>query len=311
MLRRKSGMKEETLVKKIVVVALLGMLLAVPNVSLAANARDYIPAPDGTFLMATYFKHMAGNTLFVNGKKASNDFNLKINAGVFRPVYFTKIGEALYGDGGFIVDPQTLIFFGEQSIDGAAVGNQNLSDSGLMDSPVLATFWFVNAPKDKFWVGFSPYIWFPIGHYNKDRTVNMGDNRWTFQPELGIVKGFGDRFYADLILNGKFYTDNNDYYTGTDHVKLSKDPTFNLETHLSYDITKSWFISLDYFYTYGGETKVAGVKMGDEASNHNIGASLFWNVGTNNQLMIEYLNNFSVKNGPSYDTFGARWVYFF
>lgn len=299
------------MVKKIVVFALISMWLAMPNIALAANARDYIPAPDGTFLMATYFKHITGNTLFSNGHKVSNDFNLSVNAGVFRPVYFTKIGEALYGDGGFIVDPQALIFFGEQSVDGAAVGNQNLSDTGLMDSPILATFWFVNAPKDKFWVGFSPYITLPIGHYNKNRTFNLGNNRWAFKPELGIVKGFGDRFYADFIVNGEFYTDNKEYYTGSNHVTKSQDPTFNLETHFSYDITKQWFISLDYFYTNGGETKIDGVRSNDAASNHGLGTSLFWAVGTNNQLMIEYRNDFSVKNGPATDTFGTRWVYFF
>lgn len=297
--------------KKLILFTLLAAVLARPDISPAANARDYIPLPSGTFLFCTYFKHMSANTLFSNGKKVSNDFNLNANIGIFRPVYYTTIGSALYGDGGLTVDPQALILFGEQHLDGAAIGDANLSDSGFADSTVLATFWFVNAPKDKFWVGFSPYITMPIGHYNKNRTFNMGNNRWAFKPELGIVKGFGDRFYADFIVNGEFYTDNDDYYTGSDHVKKSQDPVLGIETHLSYDITKQWYISIDYFYNYGGETKIAGVRQNDEMSNHGLGASLFWMVGTNNQLMIEYRNDFSVKSGAGTDLFGARWAYFF
>jgi len=46
-------------------------------------------------------------------------------------------------------------------------------------------------------------------------------------------------------------------------------------------------------------------------SNHGLGASLFWMVGTNNQFMIEYRNDLSVKSGAGTDTFGARWAYFF
>lgn len=297
--------------KKLVFFALLVMAMARPDISQAANARDYIPLPDGTFLMASYFKHITANTLFANGNKVSNDFNLSANVGIFRPVYYTKIGEALYGDGGFIVDPQALIFFGEQHLDGAAVGNADLSDSGLMDSIVLATFWFVNSPKDKFWVGFSPYIGVPIGHYNKNRTFNLGNNRWSFRPELGIVKGFGERFFADFIVNSEFYTDNDEYFNGTTHVKKSQDPLFGVETHFSCDITKQWYVSLDYFFNRGGETKIAGVKQNDEQSNHGLGLSMFWMVGSNNQLMIEYRNDFSVKSGAGTDTFGARWCYFF
>lgn len=297
--------------KKAIALALLATVLAMPTVSLAANARDYIPLPAGTFLFCTYFKHLSANTLYTNGNKVSNDFNLNANIGIFRPVYYTNIGNALYGDGGLTVDPQALILFGEQHLDGAAVGNADLSDSGMADSTVLATFWFVNAPKEKLWVGFSPYITVPIGNYNKNRAFNLGNNRWAFKPELGIVKGFGERFYADFIVNGEFYTDNDEFFNGVTQVKKSQDPVLGIETHLSYDISKQWYASLDYFYNYGGETKVAGVRQDDQMSNHGLGVSLFWMVGSNNQLMIEYRNDFSVKSGPGTDTFGARWAYFF
>jgi hypothetical protein len=297
--------------KKLIVFALLATALVRPAISLAANARDYIPLPAGTFLFCTYFKHISANSLYANGHKVSNDFNLNANIGIFRPVYYTNIGNALYGDGGFTVDPQALILFGEQHLDGAAIGNANLSDSGFADSTILATFWFVNAPKEKFWVGFSPYITMPIGAYNKNKAFNLGNNRWAFKPELGIVKGFGERFYADFIVNGEFYTDNDDFFNGVTQVKKSQDPVLGIETHLSYDISKQWYASLDYFYNYGGETEVAGVKQNDEVSNHGLGISLFWMVGDNNQLMIEYRNDFSVKSGPGTDTFGARWAYFF
>lgn len=290
--------------KKISVYALLCTLLLAPQVALAVNSRDYIPLPPDTFLFCTYFKHISATSLYANGKKVSNDFNLKENLGILRPVYYMDIGKALYGDGGFRIDPQALIPFGEANLDGAAVGNADISATGIADPTIFATFWFVNDPKNKLWAGFSPYITMPLGDYNKHKALNLGNNRWAIKPELGVVKGVGEKTYLDMIVNGEFYTENG-------KIDLRQDPLFGAEIHLSYDITKQWYASVDYFYSYGGETKQNGVWQNNKSNSHGLGLSLFWMIGSNNQLMIEYRDDFSVKNGPGTNTFGARWAYFF
>lgn len=305
-------MKKKMTNTKIIIAIVVCAGLFSANLSFAAtNARDYIPMPAGTFLFCNYFKHITANTLFSGGKKVSDDYNFTENLGIFRPVYYANLGNALYGDGGLTVDPQALILFGDAGVDGAAVGNHQVSSSGIADPILLATFWFVNDTKNKFWVGFTPYVTLPLGDYDKGRTFNLGNNRWAFKPELGIVKGFGERAYFDLVINGEFYTDNNDFNTGSNLVKKSQDPILGIETHLSYDITKNWYASLDYFYTHGGETKVAGIKQNDVQDSHGLGLSLFWLINSNNQLMFEYRDDFAVKNGLGTNTFGARWAYFF
>lgn len=298
--------------KKVIMPLVLCVGLLVPNILFAAtNARDYIPMSPGTFLFCSYFKHITANTAFSNGTKVSSDNNFTQNLGILRPVYYANLGKALYGDGGLTVDPQALILFGDAGVDGAAVGNQEISSSGIADPILLATFWFVNDPKNKFWVGFTPYVTLPLGDYDKGRSFNLGSNRWAFKPELGIVKGFGEKTYLDFVLNGEFYTDNKDFNTGVSLVKKEQDPIFGIETHLSYDISKNWYISLDYFYTNGGETKLAGISQDDMIDSHGLGLSLFWLINDHNQLMVEYRDDFAVKNGLGTNTFGARWAYFF
>lgn len=298
--------------KKLIVTLVLCIGLLLPSILFAAtNARDYIPMPPGTLLFCSYFKHITANTAFAKGEKVSSDYNFTQNLGILRPVYYANLGKALYGDGGLTVDPQALVLFGDASVDGAAVGNQQISSSGIADPILLATFWFVNDPKGKFWVGFTPYVTLPLGDYDKGRTFNLGSNRWAFKPELGIVKGFGERTYLDFVLNGEFYTDNKDFNTGASLVKKEQDAIFGIETHLSYDITKNWYVSLDYFYTHGGETKLAGISQDDMVDSHGLGLSLFWLINDHNQLMVEYRDDFSVKNGLGTNTFGARWAFFF
>jgi hypothetical protein len=298
--------------KKLFFVAVLGLLLARPDVSLAAAyARDYIPLPPGTSLFCGYFNHVSANKLYSDGTKVGDDFNQTANVGMLRYVYYTSIGKALYGDGGFTIDPQFIVPFVNIDLGGsyaALNGGKEFSTTGFADPVLLTTFWFVNDPKDKFWIGFTPWLTLPVGQYNKNRIASPGGNRWVIKPEFGVVKGIGEKAYLDLILGGEFYMDN-DKYMGNN--KLAQDPALQAEVHLSYDITKQWAVALDYFYTYGGETKVNGVAQNNPQSNHGLGLTLFFMVGSNNQLLLSYRDDFSVKSGAGTNTFGARWAYFF
>ncbi|MEA5112832.1 MAG: transporter [Geobacteraceae bacterium] len=295
--------------KRLLIVAVMGLLLARPDISLAAYARDYVPLPPGTSLFCFYFNHSTANKYYVDGNKVGDDWNQTANVGMLRYVYYTSIGKALYGDGPLTVDPQFIIPFADISLSGDSTGlNHEFSTTGFADPLVLATFWFINDPKNKFWVGFTPWLTLPVGQYNRNRIASPGNNRWAFKPEIGVVKGIGEKAYLDLILGGEFYSDN-DKFMGSS--KLEQDPTLQAEVHLSYDISKQWAIALDYFYTYGGETKVDGNWRNDEMSNHGLGLSLFWMVGSNNQLIFSYRDDFSVKSGAGTNTVGMRWAYFF
>ena len=84
-----------------------------------------------------------------------------------------------------------------------------------------------------------------------------------------------------------------------------------LETHCSFTMADNWFLSLDYFYSKGGRTKIDGVKQRDSQNNHAIGLSSFWKIGENQLLMLEYVNRFAVENGIEFDTIGFRWGYVF
>ena len=60
--------------------------------------------------------------------------------------------------------------------------------------------------------------------------VNIGTNRWSFKPEVGISKAIGPRtleFEAAVTL----YTDNDDFFGG--HT-LSQDPLYSMQGHLIY-----------------------------------------------------------------------------
>ncbi|MHB8763117.1 MAG: transporter [Deferrisomatales bacterium] len=283
--------------------AALALLVAAPGTSLADNdARDYIAAPPGTFLMITYYKHIFGHQMFNDGDVVSKDFNLTQNIAIFRPVYYTKVGP-------FTIDPQCLIIAGEAHADGAGLGGAAFSASGLGDPVLLATLWLVDNPEAKTWLGFTPFLTLPIGSYDKDRALNLGANRWALKPELGFVKGLAPGFFLDLTAAYELYGDNDDF--GSASVTKEQDPLLTLEAHLSYDVTKSFYVAADYFYHWGGETTVAGVDQKDEQSNHAWQGTLGFGLANNYQLLIQYRNDFLVQSGAKTDTFGVRFLYAF
>ena len=59
-------------------------------------------------------------------------------------------------------------------------------------------------------VGASLPITLPIGHYDSDRLVNIGTNRWSVKPELGLSKTRGP-VTLELAPSLTFYTDNDDF----------------------------------------------------------------------------------------------------
>src|SRR4030095_13153581 len=74
----------------------------------------------------------------------------------------------------------------------------------------------------------------PTGQYDPAKLVNLGSNRWSFKPELGLSRRFGswvlDAYAAVWLFtkNPEFFS-RNQYFPGTR--SQTQDPIFAVETH--------------------------------------------------------------------------------
>jgi Putative MetA-pathway of phenol degradation len=62
-------------------------------------------------------------------------------------------------------------------------------------------------------IGKSLEVTAPLGQYDADKLLNIGTNRWSFKPEVGISKTVGP-LTLELATGVRFYTDNNDFLDG-------------------------------------------------------------------------------------------------
>jgi hypothetical protein len=286
---------------KIAVVSfVLCLIVVLPGTVRAWDARDYVPAPAGTNLLIAYYKSISAVQAYADGKRTS-DVNVDANVGILRGVYFMKVPGT-----DIIMDPQFLLPYGYQMLN---IPGYSAGSSGLGDLILACTFWFVNDPANKMWLGVTPYIYAPTGDYDSARPVNLGANRWAGRLELGFVKGFGN-WFVDVGGGIEGYTDNDRY--GSANNKLKQDPVYDLQLKLTYDFTKTVYGGLEYQYIGGGSTKVNDTGVPNSRREGHIAKVItsYW-IAPQYQIQATYAYDMAEKNGLKVNELGFRLLHAF
>jgi hypothetical protein len=103
----------------------------------------------------------------------------------------------------------------------------------------------------------------PLGSYDRNRTANVGANRWSFTPlvNLNITPDKGVSWF-EVYAAGKFFTDNNEFRGNN---KLSQKPIMTLTGHYSHNIGRKMWASIGTSYDYGGESFINDVGQNNTA----------------------------------------------
>ena len=149
-------------------------------------------------------------------------------------------------------------------------------------------------------VGFGLQL--PTGQYYSDKLINLGDNRFTFRPQIGGTHNWG-KWTAELTAQTWFYTDNNDFYHGN---KLEQDPLYTADANLIYTFRPGIWVAGSFGYAGGGTTSVNGVSKNDSESNLGFGFSLGLPLSRNVGVKLYYIGSRTqTSTGQDADTFAA------
>lgn len=161
--------------------------------------------------------------------------------------------------------------------------------------------------KQKTIVGFSLVASLPTGLYYSDKKINIGSNRWTIKPEIGISRRFS-HIYAEGYLGVWFYGNNRVYLTDK---LLKQAPVFTLQAHSSYYFKNQIWIGVDANWFNGGKTTINNKSAGDLKDNWRVGATLSTPI-TKSQSLKFQVNAGAFKNtGLNYDIFSVSYQYVF
>jgi hypothetical protein len=298
------------------VIAHTGALLCVAALVFAAKhacaaelePRAYVNTPVGlNFLIAGYSYSEGG--LSTNASSPIKDAQLRIHTELLA---YARTLDVWGKSGKFDVILPYSQLSGSAAVDGQPRERQV---SGLNDprfrfsvnfygAPALSVQEFANYRQDTL-IGASVQVSAPVGQYDSGKLVNIGTNRWSIKPDIGISKAFGP-LTMELTAGVVFFTDNEEYFGGT---TLEQDPVFSTQAHVTYDFGRGVWGALDGTYDYGGRTTVNGVRGDDVQKNSRGGATLALPVDRNNSIKLYASTGVSTRTGSDYTLGGIAWQY--
>ena len=154
-------------------------------------------------------------------------------------------------------------------------------------------------------VGASLELSVPTGDYDSDKVLNIGTNRWSLTPELGISKAKGP-WTAEFSAAAAFYSDNNDYFGGKTR---EQDPIYSLQGHVIYSFGSGIWAAVTGTNLWGGKTTVDGVPGDDLQSNVRLGATFALPVSRRHSMKLYASTGVSTRTGGDFDIIGLVWQY--
>ena len=207
---------------------------------------EYEAAPPGTSLLIGYGIGNWNERFVTRSGSSVSDSHVNTQIGILRPVHFVDIF-------GITADPQFFLVYG--FANNGKLGGDDLDEAhGFGDILLASTFWIINDQEKKRWFGITPFLWLPVGEYERGQVLNIGENRWRGAVQLGYVDHFAENWAVDFYFDATIYGDNDSF--GPDRETMKQDPSYQFQTWLRYYITPEWNIAPGYSGTWGGYTRV-------------------------------------------------------
>jgi hypothetical protein len=185
--------------------------------------------------------------------------------------------------------------------------------SGLLDSQLRLGVLLLGCPaltpqqfagrKPGATLGASVSVTAPLGQYDASKLINLGTNRWSFKPELGLSQPVRDWVF-ELYAGVTLFETNDAYYGGKSR---SQDPLTSLQTHVVRNVTRTVWAAGDFTYYNGGVTRVAGQPPSQRQDNTRIGVTFAVPAGRNQSLKLAWAQGVSTRVGSSFQTISLGW----
>jgi hypothetical protein len=124
----------------------------------------------------------------------------------------------------------------------------------------------------------------PLGQYMDDKLINLGENRFSFEPQLGVVHTEGEWSF-EVTSSIFFYTKNDDFFGGN---TLEQSPLYAVQAHVVRTFEGMFWVSVGAAYGGDGESQISGVSKNDARSNLLYGINCGLSLPPMNAFRIGY-----------------------
>ncbi len=174
----------------------------------------------------------------------------------------------------------------------------------LYGAPSLSLEEFKSYRQDTI-LGVSLLVTMPFGQYDSDKLINIGTNRWSFKPEIGISQALG-RWTLEAAAGVTLFTENHNFLGDKTR---EEDPIYSLQGHLIYNFPRGIWAALNATYYTGGRTSIDGVKGDDQLDSWRLGATLSLPIDLNNSIKLYASSGVYTRRQGNFDLVGIAWQY--
>ena len=152
--------------------------------------------------------------------------------------------------------------------------------------------------------GVSLAITVPLGQYFDEKLINLGQNRFIFHPQLGLLHNWG-RWSYELTGSIYVFTNNNNYFGGGSR---KQDPIFALQTHLIKRFPSRFWGSVSLALGHGGKSIVNKIPKSDTRTNFIGALTVGFPLMKRQHVKVVYLYTKPLADfGPDIDSIILGW----
>ena len=270
--------------------------------------RSYSAVPIGTNFIVMDYSRSSGDILF-DPSLPVTDLQAKINT------YSLGLSHS-FGVLGHVASIAIAVPYANANLTGnveGAPGHAYRSGLGdmrfrlavnLLGGPALTPEEFARRSPSTI-LGASVSVVAPTAQYVASRLINVGSNRWSFKPEVGLSQPIGN-WFVEGAAGVWLFTDNTDFFGGR---RRSQDPLPTFQWHGGYNWRPGLWLAADVTYFTGGQTSVNGVQDKDVQRNVRYGLTLSFPLSAQWSGKLAWSRGLTTSIGGNFQTISVALQY--
>jgi hypothetical protein len=288
---------------------LLALLLLAPALAATQtmDPRAYANVPVGlNFLLAGYA--YSQGELALEGAVPLQDGRTRVHA---LPIAYVRSLDVFGNSGNIALMLPLVDLTATGTFDGVTQARRDIS--GLADPTLRLAVNFYGAPalrpaEFRAWrqdliVGASLALTAPFGQYDPDRLINIGTNRWSIKPELGVSQALG-AWTVELAANGTWFTRNDEFFKGNTR---SQEPIYSVQTHVTRQLGRGAWGAFSLTYYDGGRNSINGVEREQRVGGSRLGLTLSLPVNRQNAIRLSAHKGVYARSGSDFEGAAILW----